>query len=138
MSFAWNLKTIRSEAGLTQEELAKKIGISQKTVSSWETGRTFPTMGDVISLCRTLNCTMERLTGTKIHDIGDISFEDILVKLRSLSLRELLDLRAAVEDAISNIKRLEQIEKERAQYMEQIAKYEAEISSLKKKIGEHI
>ena len=124
MSFAWNLKTIRSEAGLTQEELAKKIGISQKTVSSWETGRTFPTMGDVISLCRTLNCTMERLTGTKIHDIGDISFEDILVKLRSLSLRELLDLRAAVEDAISNIKRLEQIEKE--------------ISSLKKKIGEHI
>ena len=136
MSFAWNLKTIRNEVGLTQEELASKMGISQKTISSWETNRTIPTMGDVLSLCRVLGCTMEKLTGTKTHDIGDISFEDILVKLRSLSLRELFDIKAAVEDAILNQKRLQEAEKERARYLAQIAKYEAEINELKKKMGD--
>lgn len=32
------IQTMRKELGLTQKELADRIGISDKTVSKWETG----------------------------------------------------------------------------------------------------
>lgn len=39
---AANLKKIRYEAGLTQEQLAEIIGIGHKSVSHWENGRNYP------------------------------------------------------------------------------------------------
>lgn len=36
------LKKIRESSGMSQKELAKKLGVSQKTVSSWEINRTSP------------------------------------------------------------------------------------------------
>lgn len=75
MSFAWNLKTARTQAGLTQGELAKKVGVSQKTLSSWETGRTDPSIEETIKLCNALDCTIETLTGTKTRATGDISYD---------------------------------------------------------------
>lgn len=37
-----NLKKIRMEAGISQESLANLLNVSQKTVSSWEIGRSTP------------------------------------------------------------------------------------------------
>ncbi|MGM0215024.1 helix-turn-helix transcriptional regulator [Enterococcus sp. AZ109] len=37
-----NLSKIRTERGISQEQLAKKLNVSQKTISSWEIGRTNP------------------------------------------------------------------------------------------------
>ncbi|MDD7758803.1 MAG: helix-turn-helix transcriptional regulator [Aerococcus suis] len=37
-----DLKQARKESGLTQQELATKLGVGQPTVSSWEKGRTNP------------------------------------------------------------------------------------------------
>lgn len=37
-----NLKKIRTEAGISQETLANLLQVSQKTVSSWEIGRSTP------------------------------------------------------------------------------------------------
>lgn len=37
-----NLKKIRMEAGISQESLANLLDVSQKTVSSWEIGRSTP------------------------------------------------------------------------------------------------
>lgn len=36
------LKEIRNNAGLTQKGMAKKINVSQKTVSTWELGKRTP------------------------------------------------------------------------------------------------
>lgn len=134
MSFAWNLKTIRTQAQLTQGELAEKVGASQKTISSWETGRTEPTMGDVLKLCDALGCTMDKLTGEKTYSIDDITFDDVLLKVRTMSLQNLYALRKEIDHSIDDMRRLEEIEKERNEYLYKIAKYEEEINSLRRKI----
>lgn len=37
-----NLKKVREDKGMKQSELADIMGVSQKTVSAWETGRRTP------------------------------------------------------------------------------------------------
>lgn len=39
---ATKLKVLRAEHDLTQEELAKKLGTTQKVISAWETGNATP------------------------------------------------------------------------------------------------
>ena len=38
MEFKDNLYRIRKEKGMSQEELAEKLGVSDKTISKWERG----------------------------------------------------------------------------------------------------
>lgn len=56
MTVGKNIRIIRERQRLTQEELAKLLGVSQRTVSSWEVDRTEPKMGMIERLCKVLNC----------------------------------------------------------------------------------
>lgn len=58
-----NIKTIRELRGLTQSELAYMIGVSDKTVSSWEINRTEPKMGMIEKLSAALNCKKTDIIG---------------------------------------------------------------------------
>ena len=42
VKFGSFLKELRKEQGLTQEELAEKLGVTNRTVSRWETGTNIP------------------------------------------------------------------------------------------------
>lgn len=44
------LKELRKEKGLTQEELAGKVGVARRTVSRWETGSNMPDLDILIEL----------------------------------------------------------------------------------------
>jgi len=44
MSIAYEIKTIRQKAFLTQTEFAKEINVSFSTVNRWESGKTRPNM----------------------------------------------------------------------------------------------
>ena len=44
MSFADDIKRIRRKTFLTQEDFAKKIGVSFATVNRWETGKAKPNL----------------------------------------------------------------------------------------------
>lgn len=37
MTFAENLKMLRKQAGMSQEQLAEKLGVSRQAVTKWET-----------------------------------------------------------------------------------------------------
>lgn len=47
VSVATNIRRLRLDAGLSQEELAKKLGVSRSTVTQWESGWSQPRMGMV-------------------------------------------------------------------------------------------
>ena len=51
----------RKEKNLTQEQLAEKIGVSNKTVSKWETGKCMPDYSVVKILCEELEITVAEL-----------------------------------------------------------------------------
>ena len=51
----------RNMKGLTQEQLASKIGVSFKTVSKWENGGSFPDVSYQLLLCNALDITLKEL-----------------------------------------------------------------------------
>lgn len=61
MSVSRNIKRLRVQAGLTQEELAEKMFVSRKTISSWETNRSQPDVETLISLADILSTDVNEL-----------------------------------------------------------------------------
>ncbi|MBS5282640.1 MAG: helix-turn-helix domain-containing protein [Clostridiales bacterium] len=58
------IKTLREKNGITQKELAEIIGVSDKTVSKWETNRGLPDIGIIEELAKALRVSLsELLTG---------------------------------------------------------------------------
>lgn len=59
------LLSARQKIGLTQEEVAKKIGVHQTAVSFWESGKTFPSVKMLPKLARLYGCTVDELLSWK-------------------------------------------------------------------------
>ena len=55
------IAVLRKEKGLTQKELAEQIGISDKTVSKWETGNGMPDIAYLSPLCEVLDINVNEL-----------------------------------------------------------------------------
>jgi transcriptional regulator with XRE-family HTH domain len=60
-SFSDNLKTIRKKRGMSQAQLADKLGISQRSVSHYEENTRYPTIDKVYDIARALDVTIEEL-----------------------------------------------------------------------------
>ena len=61
------IQNLRKEKGLTQKELADSVGISDKTVSKWETGNGLPDISVLLPLCQALGINVnELLSGEKL------------------------------------------------------------------------
>ena len=67
----------RKEQNLTQEQLAERLGISNKTVSKWETGKCMPDYAVVKSLCEELKVTVsELMDGEEAGDKSVRAYDD--------------------------------------------------------------
>lgn len=47
MEFAEKLKSIRRKAGMSQEKLAEKLGVSRQAVTKWETDAGIPDISNI-------------------------------------------------------------------------------------------
>ena len=63
MSFGNNLKKIRQENNLTQEELAKKINTSRSNIANYENDKNMPSIDILNKLSETFNCSIDYLLG---------------------------------------------------------------------------
>lgn len=55
------LKTLRTQAGLTQAELAERVGVTRKTINTVENGVFIPSTVLALKLARALSTTVEGL-----------------------------------------------------------------------------
>lgn len=55
------IRAVRKDAGLTQEEFAKRIGVSRNTIATYETSVRVPIDAIVVSICREFDVREEWL-----------------------------------------------------------------------------
>ena len=55
------IQQLRKDKGMTQKELAEIIGMSDKTISKWESGNSLPDTSVLVSLCEVLDISVNEL-----------------------------------------------------------------------------
>ena len=71
MNLGNNLFQARKKAGLSQESVAEKLGVSRQTISKWETDETIPDIYQSKKLAKLYNLTLDKLIDFDI-DIKEI------------------------------------------------------------------
>ena len=57
----YNLKLCRIKAGLTQFELARRLGLKERVICFWETGRSEPHIEQAVDIARVLDVEPEEI-----------------------------------------------------------------------------
>lgn len=70
------IKAAREKKGLSQKQLAQLLGVSQPTVSDWESGRKNPTLENLSKIADALGCSVDGLLFGAAND-GAPTDEDI-------------------------------------------------------------
>lgn len=87
MNFGKRLKELRKKKRVTQKELAAMLFVSDKAVSSWEAGRTEPSLDLLVKLGEILDCSVSYLL------YGDVNRSGIETEIKiKLSEEEFRDL----------------------------------------------
>ena len=61
MKIGGYIRALRTAGGLTQKELAERLGVSFQAVSKWENGDALPDTGLLLELCGVLNTSVDKL-----------------------------------------------------------------------------
>ena len=72
MNFKDNLKKLRKDNNLSQEELAEKLNVTRQSVSKWESGVAYPEMDKVIQICKMFNINIDDLLNKDIKEANEI------------------------------------------------------------------
>ena len=71
MNLADNLKRIRKENNLSQEQLAEKLNVTRQAVSKWESGISYPEMDKVMQICQLFNLNINELVHEDLSKITE-------------------------------------------------------------------
>lgn len=82
-----NLKTIRKEKGLSQQELAVKLNVVRQTVSKWEQGLSVPDSDLLILLSEALDTPVSTLLGETVIETEADGLKAIAEKLEVINLQ---------------------------------------------------
>lgn len=66
--FHEDLKALRKDRGLSQEELAVRLNVVRQTISKWEKGLSVPDAAMLIRLAEVLDTTVSRLLGADVPE----------------------------------------------------------------------
>lgn len=56
-----NIKKLRKQKGLTQEQLAEKLNITRQSVAKWEKGESIPDIYSIMGLSEIFNITIDEI-----------------------------------------------------------------------------
>ena len=61
MNFSEKLKEIRKKEGISQEQLAEKIGVTRQAITKWETGKGLPDVENMVIIAEIFKTTIDEL-----------------------------------------------------------------------------
>ena len=82
-----NIKTLRKQKGLSQEELSIKLNVVRQTVSKWEQGLSVPDAEMLISISEVFETPVSTLLGETILEESPDSLKEISQKLEIIKLQ---------------------------------------------------
>lgn len=88
MEFSERLKDLRKQAGLTQVDVAEKLGISQPAYASWERGAKKPTQENLVKIAQILNVSVDYLVGNSEEKADELGNIELLFRMNSKGLTE--------------------------------------------------
>ena len=99
-----NIKTIRKDAKQNQTAFADAIGITQSTLSSYESGSTLPSLEVLYTIAEKYNVSTDWILGlsTKTQDINSVSdIADFFIRLNDIKeIRYELDIHSHLPNDI--------------------------------------
>ena len=86
-SFGTMIAAMRKENGMTQLELAEKMGVTDKAVSKWERDLSFPDINTIPKLADVFNVTVDELIQVKADTKENNKVSEIVnIALKSVAL----------------------------------------------------
>lgn len=82
VTFYDRIKNLRENMGLTQSQLANRLGVTRAAVNAWEMGISFPSTALLAELSRLFGVSTDYLLGLDSHatlDITGLDDEDLTV-----------------------------------------------------------
>ena len=61
MDFGKQIRQIRKDAKLTQEQMAAKLNVSRQVVSNWENNKNLPDLEMIITISRVFGLSLDQL-----------------------------------------------------------------------------
>lgn len=86
------LKEERENSNLTQEEAAKRIGVSKSIISKWETGKSYPSLENLSKISETYGVSInEILAGTRLgmNEKEIVSDENLLKEMQKTKVNRI-------------------------------------------------
>ena len=69
MEIGNKIQELRKKKGISQEELAEKIGVARQTISKWELGETSPDLKQAKELSKIFKISLDELTNNDIKEV---------------------------------------------------------------------
>lgn len=88
MEFSERLKDLRKQAGLTQVNVAERLGVSQPAYASWERGIKKPTQENLVKIAQVLNVSVDYLVGNSEERTDELDNIELLFRINSKGLTE--------------------------------------------------
>jgi len=82
-----NIKTLRKQKGLSQEELSIKLNVVRQTISKWEQGLSVPDAEMLISISEVFDTPVSTLLGETIPQEKSDNLKEISEKLEIINLQ---------------------------------------------------
>ena len=92
------IKEARGDIGMTQDQLAKKVGYERETITAWESGKNTPKIDTLIQLCDILQCDLGYLLGEYPEKRREVSDVHDLTGLEASNANRLIMLQAVIKE----------------------------------------
>lgn len=113
-----NITKYRELAGLSQKELANKLGVVPSRISNWETGANCPTIDILFEVCEALSVSINDIYGVYPESKFVLTYEEqeIIKKYRALDAhgKEMVDFTLQKEWERSSLTNITPIHSEQA------------------------
>lgn len=87
MTLEEQIKHYRKQAGLSQEKMAEKIGVSRQAITKWENGLSVPDSSMLIILANELDTTVSELLGEPVAEPTTDDLKILSEKLEVINLQ---------------------------------------------------